>query len=121
LPVTRSRIDSGWAGLGGGEGAGAAAAVAAGVAGFAVADAALGAGGGLAAAVFGSDVVESAAGAGVVGVNGVVLLFLYEFTAAAGGAGFAAEGSGFFSASGFLAESVMLIERTWSFWTTANP
>lgn len=97
-----------------GGGAEAAADVAAGVTDFAVA-------GALADGIFGSDVAGSAGGAGLGGVDGVVLFFLYEFTAAAGGGGFSEDGSDFFSASGFFAESVMLIERTWSFRTTANP
>ena len=52
------------------------------------------------------------AGAADGGVDGVVLFFLYEFTAVAAGAGFSVDGTDFFSASGFFTESVMLMERT---------
>ena len=87
--------------------------VVSGVTDFAVAGAELGAAGGaLGGEVFGSEVFGSAAGAGFGGVAGVALCFLYEFTAVAGGADFSADGSDFCSASGFFAESVMLIETT---------
>ena len=61
---------------------------------------------------FGSELSESEVGTAGGGVGGAVLLFLYEFTAVAAGAGFSVDDTGFFSGSGFLAESVMLMERT---------
>ena len=77
-----------------------------------VAVAVLAAGEALDEGALGSGLLGSAAGAADGGVDGVVLYFLYEFTAGAGGAGFSTDGSGFFSTSSFFADSVMLMERT---------
>ena len=105
--------------MGGGAAIGGGAEV--GVTDFAVAGDGLGADGVVLNDVaFGSEVFGSAAGAAF-GVVDAAEFFLYEFIADADDVGFSAGGSDFFSASGFFAESVTLIERTWSFWTTANP